>query len=70
MRGGGSMPTRRNLVDVAGAAEWLGVDDRFIRRLIAERRITFYKVGRHVRFDVVDLDDFLESARVDRSPAA
>jgi excisionase family DNA binding protein len=30
-------------------AELLGTTARFPRRLIAERRITFVKVGRHVR---------------------
>lgn len=48
------------------AAEHLGVTVRFIRRLVAERRVTYYKVGRHLRFDRADLDDFLENARVER----
>lgn len=60
----------RRWLDVAGAAEWLGVDERFIRRLVAERRVTYYKVGKHLRFDATDLDDFLEASRVERSPAA
>ncbi|MDH4076753.1 MAG: helix-turn-helix domain-containing protein [Acidimicrobiia bacterium] len=58
------------MLDVSGAADWLGVDERFIRRLVAERRVTYYKVGRHLRFDATDLDAFLEAGRVDRSPAA
>lgn len=60
----------RNWLDVAGAAEWLGVDERFVRRLVAERRVTYYKVGRYLRFDAADLDSFLEAGRVERSPAA
>lgn len=31
------------------AAELLGTGERFVRRLIEERRIEFAKVGRHVR---------------------
>jgi excisionase family DNA binding protein len=31
------------------AAERMGVGERMIRRLIAERRIEFIKVGKHVR---------------------
>ncbi|MBY8853258.1 excisionase family DNA-binding protein, partial [Saccharothrix sp. MB29] len=35
---------------VPEAAAYLGTSVRFIRRLVADRRVTFYKVGRHVRF--------------------
>jgi excisionase family DNA binding protein len=34
----------------------LGTGERFIRRLIAERRIAFVKVGRHVRLAESVLD--------------
>jgi excisionase family DNA binding protein len=37
------------LLTVAQVAELLGTTERFPRRLIAERRITFVRVGRHVR---------------------
>ncbi|MEU0953692.1 excisionase family DNA-binding protein [Streptomyces niveus] len=37
------------LLSVAQAADRLGTTERFPRRLIAERRVTFVKVGRHVR---------------------
>lgn len=37
------------LLTVDEAAELLGTGPRFLRRLIAERRIDFVKVGRHVR---------------------
>jgi excisionase family DNA binding protein len=37
------------LLTVVEAAELLGTSERFPRRLIAERRIRFVKVGRHVR---------------------
>jgi excisionase family DNA binding protein len=36
-------------LSVPEVAERLGTTERFPRRLIAERRITFVKVGRHVR---------------------
>jgi excisionase family DNA binding protein len=35
---------------VVEAAEYLNTSVRFVRRLIAERRIAFHKVGAHVRF--------------------
>jgi excisionase family DNA binding protein len=37
------------LLSVQEVAEVLGTGVRFPRRLIEERRITFVKVGRHVR---------------------
>ena len=53
------------LLDVEGAAEHLSVTPRFIRRLVAERRVPFVKLGRHLRFDPADLDRFIEAGRVD-----
>jgi excisionase family DNA binding protein len=41
--------TTGKLLTVHQAAERLGTTVRFPRRLIAERRITFVRVGRHVR---------------------
>ena len=37
------------LLTCAQAAEWLGTNERFPRRLIAERRIRFVRPCRHVR---------------------
>lgn len=37
------------LLTVGQVAELLGTTERFPRRLIAERRIEFVRVGRHVR---------------------
>ena len=53
------------LLDVEGAAEYLSVTPRFIRRLVAERRVPFVKLGRLLRFDPADLDRFVDSGRVD-----
>lgn len=41
----------------------LGVNDRFVRRLVTENRITFYKVGRLLRFDPADVEVWLDRAR-------
>ena len=56
-----------DLLSVAQAAQRLGTPERFIRRLIAERRVRFYKVGRYVRFDIHDLDEFIAAGRVEPS---
>lgn len=55
------------LLNVDQAAERLGTSPRFIRRLIAERRITFAKIGKHVRIDSADLDAFVAAGRVHAS---
>jgi excisionase family DNA binding protein len=63
---GETTPARsRTLVDMEGAAERLTVTVRFMRSLVAERRIRYLKVGKYVRFDVRDLDDWLDRCRVE-----
>ena len=53
------------LLTVEEAAERLGTSVRFLRRLIAERRIAFVRVGRHVRIDPADLEAFIATGRVE-----
>jgi excisionase family DNA binding protein len=53
------------LLNVEQAADRLGTSTRFIRRLIAERRIPFTKLGKHVRIDAADLDAFIAAGRVE-----
>jgi excisionase family DNA binding protein len=53
------------LLSVEQAAERLGTSERFVRRLIAERRITYMKLGRHVRIATRDLDAFILAGRVE-----
>ncbi|MEZ5265161.1 MAG: helix-turn-helix domain-containing protein [Acidimicrobiia bacterium] len=53
------------LIDIAQAAERLGVSVRFMRRLVDERRIPFHKIGKYVRFDPADLDRFAMQGRVE-----
>lgn len=50
---------------VVETAEYLSTSERFVRRLIAERRIAFHHVGRHVRFALTDLDAWLAASRVE-----
>jgi excisionase family DNA binding protein len=58
------------LLSVAQAAERLGTSVRFVRRLIAERRIAYTKLGRHVRIATRDLDAYVASGRVEARPLA
>jgi excisionase family DNA binding protein len=53
------------LLTVRQAAELLGTSERFPRRLIAERRIRFVHVGRHVRIPVSALSQFITAGTVE-----
>lgn len=53
------------MLTVEEAAERLGTKVRFVRRLVAERRIPFYKVGKYVRFDPDDIAAYLQNGRVE-----
>jgi excisionase family DNA binding protein len=53
------------LLTVKEAADRLGTADRFIRRLIFERRIAYTKLGRHVRIAARDLDAFVRAGRIE-----
>ncbi|HEY2956652.1 MAG TPA: helix-turn-helix domain-containing protein [Actinomycetota bacterium] len=52
------------LLTIEEAAERLGTSVRFVRRLVAERRIAYHKVGRHVRIAEADLASYVASGRV------
>jgi excisionase family DNA binding protein len=62
---GARRPAAPRLLTVGEAAERLGTSPRFIRRLIAERRIAYTRLGRHVRIAVVDIDAFIAAGRVE-----
>jgi excisionase family DNA binding protein len=51
-------PTRVRYLNIDEAADYLNVTVRFVRRLVADRRVRHYKVGKFVRFDPADLDAF------------
>jgi excisionase family DNA binding protein len=53
------------LLTVPQVAERLNVGERFVRRLIAERRITFVRVGRHVRIEQAAVDAYIASGVVE-----
>jgi excisionase family DNA binding protein len=52
-------------LSVSETAAYLNTSERFVRRLVAERRIAFHHVGRHVRFALSDLDEWLVARRVE-----
>jgi len=46
------------------AAEFLALSARQVRRLVAERRIAFRRLGTRVRFSLDDLNEYIEASRV------
>ena len=53
------------LLGVRELADVLGTNERFVRRLVAERRLPFHKVGKYVRFDPRDIEAWLSEHRVE-----
>jgi excisionase family DNA binding protein len=53
------------LLTVEQAANQISMSARYVRRLIAERRIVFYRLGRSVRIDPDDLAALIASGRVE-----
>jgi excisionase family DNA binding protein len=58
-------PSLERLLTLQEAAEVLGTKPRFTRRLVAERRIRFTHVGRHVRIPESALREFIKAGMVD-----
>lgn len=56
-----------SLVDISWVAERLGVGVRFVRRLVADRRIAYVKLGGHLRFEPSEVERFIDE---NRRPAA
>lgn len=63
-RGARTPVTTTELMTVEQAAAYLGTGERFVRRLITQRRIPFVKLGRHVRLERSALDEFIDAGRV------
>lgn len=55
--------TPRWLIDIPALAKMLGVGERYIRRLVQERRVPFLKLGHYIRFDVREIGPWLDEFR-------
>jgi excisionase family DNA binding protein len=53
------------LLNVPQVADKLGTSQRFVRRLIAERRISYTKLGKHVRIADADVEAFIAAGRIE-----
>lgn len=52
-------PEGGRLIDVAGVATWLGLTEKQVRKLVEHRQIPVTRIGRRVRFDIVEVDKWL-----------
>jgi len=49
------------LLDVAGVAEWLGLTERQVRKLVENKQIPVTRISeRRIRFDIVEIDRWLK----------
>ncbi|KUL48964.1 DNA-binding protein [Streptomyces violaceusniger] len=55
---------RDRYLSVTQVAELLGTTQRFPRRLVAERRIKYVKVGRHVRIPESVIQEYIDGNTV------
>ena len=53
------MTAKPPFLNIVETAEYLGTSERFIRRLIAERRIGFVKLGRPIRIPMSAIEEFV-----------
>ena len=56
--------TSVNLINYSTAAALLGIRPQSLRRLGSQRRVPHLHVGKLVRFDLRDLEEFLNSQKV------
>jgi excisionase family DNA binding protein len=54
------IPERLSYLSIEEAAAYLNVSVRFMRRMVCDRRMRHYKVGKFVRFRLADLDAFVQ----------
>jgi excisionase family DNA binding protein len=62
-KGEGSEPL--DLLTIGEAAERMHMSERYVRRLVGERRIAFHRMGRCVRLRPADIDAFIAAGRVE-----
>jgi excisionase family DNA binding protein len=57
--------SKQRLLTVDEVADRLGTTVRFPRRLIAERRIQYVKVGKHVRISERAVDEWIAASTIE-----
>jgi excisionase family DNA binding protein len=55
----------RRLLTAAEAAEYLGLSEQSVRQRAYRRQLPFVRVGRNLRFDLRQLDQYIDENTVD-----
>jgi excisionase family DNA binding protein len=58
-------PALAPLLDINQAAERMNVSTALVRKLVFNKRIPYFKIEGCVRFDPVDLEDWIASRRIE-----
>ena len=53
------------VLTIEQAAERMAMSVRYVRRLLADRRIPFHKLGRSVRLKASDVDAHVDAGRIE-----
>jgi excisionase family DNA binding protein len=64
------LPVTDKLLTTEEVADWLGTTPRHVRRLVFERRITYRRLGRYVRFHPADVAEYVAANRVEVARSA
>jgi excisionase family DNA binding protein len=59
-----TLTAHHRLLDIDVLTTWLTTTPRHVRRLVAEKRVPYVKVGHFVRFDPEDISQWLRDQRV------
>jgi excisionase family DNA binding protein len=65
MTTGGNVRQGSEILTIEEAARRMNMSVRHVRRLVAERRIAFHKLGRSVRIDAADVQAYIDAGRVE-----
>lgn len=53
------------LIDIEAARQQLGISEDTLYRWIQQRKIPYYKIGRGVRFEQGEIDDWIMGQKVE-----
>lgn len=59
----GQQPGAKRLLDVRGAAEYLGCSAASVRNRVAAGELKAVRIDRHFRFDMRDLDALIDESK-------
>ena len=54
----------KRLLNIKEASEYLGISQKGLYNMIYRREIPFIKIGGRVRFDIIDLDKWIEGQKI------